>query len=287
MTMDAATTRTLPVWRSPALADIPGVRHAVTGRQPGLGLADGNVGFSPPRDKADAWAMRQRWASASGLDATSLVTLGQIHGAVVHQVQRNDAGRGAMPGSGQIGLGDALITNEPGPVLMTLHADCQALIFVDPGSSRRGPAVGVAHAGWRGTVADVAGETVRAMQAAFGSRPGDLRVSVGPAIGACCYAVGPEVIDAWVQVAGADWRQAVREDGDGAVRFSLHAANALLLRRAGVRPGRLEVSDVCTRCAGEHWFSHRGQGAATGRFGAMIAIMEDGQDVAALGGQRG
>ncbi|MFT4037002.1 MAG: polyphenol oxidase family protein [Thermomicrobiales bacterium] len=285
MTIEAVTTQTLPVWSSPLLADLPGVRHAVTGRQPGLGLADGNVGFSSPRDKADAWAMRQRWAAAAGLDAACLVTLGQIHGAVVHHVSRADAGRGAMPGSGQIGLGDALITNEPGPVLMTLHADCQALVLIDPGSARRGPAVCVAHAGWRGTVADVAGATVRAMAETFGSRPEDLRVSVGPAIGACCYTVGPEVIAEWREVAGGEWRQAVRNEGDE-VRFSLHEANALLLQRAGVQPGHLEVSAVCTRCDGERWFSHRGQGAATGRFGAMIAIMDDGWDAAALGEQR-
>ncbi len=262
------------IWQSDLLSPVPRVRHAVTGRAPGLGRADGNVGYSSPRDKADAWAMREHWCGLAGLDARGLVTLGQIHGAVVHQVRRADAGRGAQPGSEQIGLGDALITNQPGPVLMTLHADCQALLFVDPGSSTRGPAVGVAHAGWRGTVADVAGQTVAAMTEAFGTRPQDLLVCVGPAIGECCYTVGPEVVAAWQALAGTEWRVAVSEDD--AVRFSLRDANAWLLRRAGVLPAHMEVSAVCTQCddAGERWFSHRGQGAATGRFGALITILD-------------
>lgn len=263
------------IWQSDLLATIPRVRHAVTGRASGLGLADGNIGFSPPRDKADAWAMREHWCGLAGLDARQLVTLGQIHGAVVHRVRREDAGRGAQPGSQQIGLGDALITNEPGAVLMTLHADCQALLFVDPGSPVRGPAVGVAHAGWRGTVADVARQTVAAMTEAFGTQPQDLFVSVGPAIGACCYTVGAEVVDAWQALAGDAWPIAVSRQQ--APTFSLSAANAWLLRRAGVLPERIDVSTVCTRCDsnGERWFSHRGQGAATGRFGALITILDD------------
>lgn len=263
------------IWQSDLLAQVPRVRHAVTGRSPGLGQAEGNIGFSPPRDKVDAWAMREHWCALAGLDARKLVTLGQIHGAVVHRVRRQDAGRGAQPGSEQIGLGDALITNEPGPVLMTLHADCQALVFVDPGSTTRGPAVAVAHAGWRGTVADVAGQTVAAMTEAFGTRPQDLLVSVGPAIGGCCYTVGPEVVEAWQALAGIEWRVAVRQDD--AVRFSLRDANAWLLRRAGVPQAHIEVHVVCTQCdgAGERWFSHRGQGATTGRFGAMVTILDD------------
>jgi YfiH family protein len=263
------------IWQSELLAHVPQVRHAVTGRAPGLGRADGNIGYSSPRDKADAWAMREHWCGLAGLDAGRLVTLGQVHGAVVHRVRCEDAGRGAQPGSDQIGLGDALITNEPGAVLMTLHADCQALLFVDPGSSSRGPAVGVAHAGWRGTVADVAGQTVAAMAEAFGTPPQDLLVSVGPAIGGCCYTVGSEVVEAWQAQAGPDWQVAVSHAD--AVRFSLRDANTWLLRRAGVLSARIEVSSVCTQCgdAGERWFSHRGQGATTGRFGALITIVDD------------
>jgi YfiH family protein len=164
-----------------------------------------------------------------------------------------------------------LVTNQIGPVLMTLHADCQPVLIVDPGAGSRGPAVGVAHAGWRGTVANIVGATLRVMTAAFGTRIDDVHVVLGPAICHCCYDVGEDVVDAWRQTAGADADEALATDGQRS-RFSLAAANALLLNRAGVRAANIETSGICTKCDGDHWFSHRGQGAQTGRFGALISI---------------
>jgi polyphenol oxidase len=261
-------------WQSELLTSLPGIRHGLTRRVPSMGQADGNIGFSAPRDKADAWEMRQRWAAAGGFNAERLVTLGQVHGNEILPVVAADAGRGARPGSSQIGLGDALVTDAAGPVLMTLHADCQPLLFVDPARNGRGPVVAVAHAGWRGTVADVAGQAITMMTEVFSSRPQDVHVYLGPAIDSCCYEVGDEVIAAWRQRSGSDAEVALARH-DVSVHFSLSAANGWLLRQAGVLAQHMEFGSVCTRCGGENWFSHRGQGAATGRFGAMIAIAQD------------
>lgn len=259
-------------WQSEMLSAIPAVAHGITRRVEGVGRAHGNVGFSAPRDREDAWAMRQRWCSTLGLAPERLVTLGQVHGRDVHVASAVHAGRGAQPGSIPLGLGDALVTNQIGLVLMTLHADCQPILFVDPGAGRRGPAVGVAHAGWRGTVADVAGATLALMSTAFGTRTEDVHVCLGPAIGQCCYVVGDDVMSAWREQAGIDAHVAIEPSGDR-YRFSLNAANSLLLERAGVRPANVDVSAICTRCHSGHWFSHRGQGPHTGRFGAMVAIL--------------
>jgi polyphenol oxidase len=266
-------------WQSELLSSISGVAHGLTRRVEGLGRAQGNIGFSAPRDREDAWAMRQHWCAALGLVPEHLVTLGQIHGRDVHIANMAHAGHGAKwaPGgaSAQIGLGDALVTNQVGPVLMTLHADCQPVLIVDPGAGRRGRAVGVVHAGWRGTVTDIVGATLTVMAAAFGTRADDVHVVLCPAIGRCCYDVGDDVASAWRKVAGADADEALESDGDRQ-RFSLTVANALLLDRAGVRAANVERSAICTKCNGDDWFSHRGQGAQTGRFGAMISILVDG-----------
>ena len=278
---------TVMPWQSELLSSIPRVAHGLTRRVEGLGRAHGNIGFSAPRDREDAWAMRQRWCAALDFVPQHLVTLGQVHGRDVHIATMAHAGRGAKPAAGgpsaQLGLGDALVTNEIGPVLMTLHADCQPVLIVDPGSGRRGPAVGVVHAGWRGTVADIVGATLAVMATAFGTRADDAHVVLGPAIGRCCYDIGDDVAHAWREIAGADADEALEVDDQSPVsggplrhRFSLTAANALLLERAGVRAANVETSAVCTKCDGQHWFSHRGQGAHTGRFGAMIAIVGDG-----------
>jgi YfiH family protein len=269
MRIDSSAPLTL--WQSDLLAALPGVTHGVTTRVPGMGLADGNVGYSPPRDRADAWAMRQRWCAAAALRADHLVPLHQMHSARVHVVQARHAGQGARPGARLIGRGDALVTGDPGPVLMTLHADCQPLIFVDPARSGRGPVVAVAHAGWRGAVAGIVPATLEVMSSAFGSRVCDIHVALGPAIGACCYEVGEEVAGAWRGRAGTEAGGALSQCGDR-YHFSVTAANAILLERAGVQPGRIETRAICTRCGADRWFSHRGQGPQTGRFGAMIAI---------------
>ena len=263
----AGAAADLPVLRSPLLETAPCVVHGITRRVRGLGLDDGNLGYGPPRDVTDAWAMRQRWCAAVGIDPERLVTAGQVHGATVLRVRADQAGLGARPGSGRVGIGDALITDEPGVALVSLHADCLPLFLVDPVR----PAVGVVHAGWRGTTADVAGEAVRAMASAFGSQPERLLAFLGPAIGACCYEVGPEVAAAWVERVGAEAGVALTPSGER-WRLDLRAANALLLRRAGLRRDHVEQSSLCTRCAAEEWFSHRAQGPTTGRFGALIAL---------------
>jgi YfiH family protein len=154
---------------------------------------------------------------------------------------------------------------------MTLHADCQPLLFVDPGLNGQQPAIAAAHAGWRGTVADVAGQTIATMSAAFGSRPENVLVALGPAIGPCCYEVGPEVVAAWSAIAGDEAAVALTVR-DGSTYFSARDANLYLLQRRGVPVAHMEVSQICTKCQGDRWFSHRGQGPLTGRFGAMIAI---------------
>ena len=267
----AAAGLDLPVLRSALLGAVPGIVHGVTRRVPGLGVADGNLGYGPPRDVADAWSMRRRWCAAIGVDPERLATAGQVHGATVLRVSGEQAGLGARPGSGRVGIGDALITDAPGVALLSLHADCLALLLVDPGTAGGRPVVGVVHAGWRGTAADAAGAAVRAMAEAFGSRPERLLAYLGPAIGPCCYEVGPEVAAAWTERAGAEAGVALAPAGERWT-LDLRAANRWLLVRAGMTEERVEAAPICTRCEADAWFSHRAQGPTTGRFGAIIAI---------------
>lgn len=262
----------LPVLRSALLATIPQVVHGFTGRIAGMGRADGNVSYSAPRDRDDAWQMRQRWAEAIGVDPAMIVAAGQVHGTTVAHVAATAAGQGARPDSDKFGIADALITNQPRPVLFSLHADCLPLLLVDPGSGTRGPAIAAVHAGWRGTVQDVVGHAVAAMVRAFGSRPAELVAYIGPTIGTCCYEVGDDVQDAW-QAAAPHGGAALIARSQG-VSFDLVRANVHLLAQAGVSADRIERSGICTRCAGDAWFSHRGQGSFTGRFAAMIALQD-------------
>jgi hypothetical protein len=258
--------RLLPL-RSHRLAAISGIVHGMTHRVPGLGKADGNVGLGAPRDPLDAWEMRQSWSDAIGFDPSTIVGLRQVHGADACLVKSEDAGKGAAPGSKPLGSADALVSKDPGVTLMTLHADCLPILVVDPDL----PAVAAIHSGWRGAVEDVAGSTIRAMKASFGSEPSRLVAFLGPSIGPCCYQVGDEVADAWKNRNGQTHTGAL-DHRDGNWTLDLRIANTQLLLAAGLDEANIEISDICTKCNGDRWFSHRGQGPNAGRFAAFIAI---------------
>lgn len=255
------------VERSQLLSQFPWLRHGVTQRVPGLGQADGNVGYTAPRDEVDAWEMRQLWARAIGVDSANLVRVRQVHGNAVRIATNLDTARGTNPAAAEAPIGDAIITGEPDVALMTLHADCLAMFVVD--SHQR--VVGAIHAGWRSTVQDIAGETIRAMTERFGCQPANIMAYVGPSIGRDRYQVGAEVIDRWQMLANADPGACcyVRDSW----YFDLKVANASRLVNAGVPAQNIEISEICTASDSDHWFSHRGQGPGTGRFAAIISMV--------------
>lgn len=253
--------------QSELLARVSRVVHGITSRVTGMGLADGNVAYSPPRDQDDAWAMRTAWCATVGIDPESIVTAGQVHGSATCIVTMDDLGTGARPGSGRVALCDALLTSSPGPVLLTLHADCLPLILVDPDL----PAVASVHAGWRGTVAGVTGAAVHAMATEFGSDPNRILAFLGPSICQRCYEVGDEVAAAWRELAGDEADRALARSGNRC-HFDLKEANRLQLLNAGLDKSHIDTSPICTKCEPDGWFSHRGQGPETGRFGAFVAI---------------
>jgi YfiH family protein len=255
--------------QSAAIGRLPFVRHGITGRVPGLGQADGNISYSEPRDPVDAWEMRQLWCRQMGIDPSTLVTAHQVHGNAVGVVPQSKAGTGSAPGSGLFGKFDSLVTNEPNVAVMMTHADCLAVILCDPQTR----SVGVVHAGWRGTVANVSGAAVQTMIEQFAAGPEQILAFIGPGICRECYEVGDEVVDGW--------QRSMPHGGDGAVsrtnglwHFDIAEANRWQLRAAGVREDAIERADICTRCGGDAWFSHRGQGPATGRFASIISVIE-------------
>lgn len=253
------------------LAAQAGVRHGITRKLPGW-WRDGDMSLHTGGDRERVLATRRAWGEAIGIDARLAVAARQVHGWVVAAVTAADRGRGALERETGIPATDALVTDEPGVPLMLSFADCTPLLFHDP---VRG-VVGAAHAGWRGTVADIAGATVRTLLTRYGSKPADLLVGIGPAIGRCCYAVDAPVIDAWSALDIADPAVAVETAplaGRRQWRFDLARANRRLLERAGVRPERIEDAAICTSCQVADFPSHRAEHGQAGRFSAIIALV--------------
>jgi YfiH family protein len=237
------------------------VRHAVFSRLGGVSTAPFdslNLSLSVPDERERVYANRRRVYGLYGRDTDTVVHAHLVHGADVARVTQADNGT-------WVEHVDGLITDQPGCVLSMNFADCAPIFLYDP----RRRAIGLGHAGWRGTVVDLPGAMVRAMSEQFGSDPADLIAAVGPCIGLCCYEVGTEVSDS-VRAAFAEPEGLLRQNGSPRPHFDLPEANRRNLANAGVKA--IELSEQCTACRTDLFFSHRAEGGRTGRFGVVFAL---------------
>lgn len=175
----------------------------------------------------------------SNLTQDAMVSLKQIHSGLVLAADRE---------FGCVGEGDALISNHPGRIVSIRTADCLPILLADP----RTGAVAAIHAGWRGTLAQVATATVQRM----GSHPEDILAAIGPGIGKCCYEVGADV---------------AREFGENdTCRLDLADYNRRQLENAGLKPSNIDMISACTFCNVDEFFSYRREGERAGRMISYI-----------------
>ncbi len=202
-----------------------------------------------------------------GLSQKDMVCAEQVHGSSVAVVKADDVGRGADSFQSSIPGVDALITNEPGPVLALFYADCVPVFIVDPVNC----AIGLAHAGWKGTALGVAGEAISKMREIYGSDPAECIAAIGPSIGRCCYNVSADVAEKVLAAAGDD-RIAARVHHER-ITLDLKLANWFILRNCGLKEANIALSSLCTACEAEDFFSYRRDGA-TGRMAAILTIQK-------------
>ena len=262
------------------MEETPGLAAGITGREGGVSgppWASLNCGLHVGDDPEAVLLNRALAARAAGWEPDAWTCAEQVHGCRVHRVVRADRGRGASDAASAIPGTDALMTDEPGILLASYYADCVPLIFHDPVKG----AVALAHAGWRGTVLEIAARTIEAMEREFGSRPEDVRAAVGPAIGPCCYEVDGPVIERALPLAetlaadtGAPVETMIRVTDDGKARLNLKEMNRQIMIRSGIMPGRIAFSSYCTGCRADLFFSHRREGGRTGRMASFIGMRE-------------
>ncbi|TMC40788.1 MAG: peptidoglycan editing factor PgeF [Chloroflexi bacterium] len=214
------------------------------------------MGLTGSTDPELVMQRRQQLADQLGFELDRAVMTVQEHGAQVVTFHRR------RPEGGQCVFStDALATDVPGQAIVTYHADCFPLLFLD---GSRGVVAG-AHAGWRGSLAGVATQTVQALHLAYGTAPDQLEVLIGPGICARCYLVGGEVAQQFAARYGREDRYLQREGAD--VRLDLEGVVRLQLEDEGVAPSRIRSAGWCTR-EEERWFSHRG-----GRPGRFLSVV--------------
>ncbi len=203
---------------------------------------------------------------AAGIDYTSLVASSQDHHTFVRVCTSSDKGVGIYRKK-DIESVDALVTIEPGVTLCTYYADCTPLFFVD----QRTHAIGLAHAGWRGTVARIGARVVDTMCRHYGTDPEDLVCAIGPCIGGCCYEVDRPVAAQFLNM-GLDSDVIVTGKDDGKYMIDLKECNRQILHSVGVKEENIVLSDLCTKCRHDLLWSHRATGGQRGTMAAMMCI---------------
>lgn len=206
-------------------------------------------------------------SSALGFGIDDMVVGQQVHGDRVHIVRKEDRGRGARDFTGAIPDADSLVTNLQGILLSSYYADCVPVMLLDPVKK----AIGLAHAGWKGTVKRIAATTLKVMGSAFGTDPARCLAVIAPSIGPCCYEVDQPVIRSF-SGAGFDPAFLTKPSGDGRWKLNLQEANRLTLVEAGIQPDNIVLAGMCTACTPDIFFSYRGQSGKCGRMASLMAL---------------
>lgn len=288
----------IDILRAPTLLKLPWLLHGFSTRLGGVSKLYGgnalNLGFTPHDAKSAVEGNRREFTSAlisspqrkssSSPRELPLVTLRQIHSDLIHRITEIPEDKAAL-------AGDGMLTDIPGILLAILTADCLPVIIVDP--KRR--AVGVFHAGWRGTAKRIVEKGVGEMHRWFGSQPPDLKAAIGPGIRGCCYEIGPEVqstFEAQFSYGHELFRESkerneihekypllfltARAPGHSElpkkIFLDLAEANRRQLIAAGVLTKNISDLGQCTLCHQDVFFSHRGAKGVTGRMMAVAGI---------------
>jgi YfiH family protein len=257
------TLNNLRLYRVRAFDDYPGLTHAMFTRQGGVSQVPFralNLGATVGDDAAAVQTNFEQICRAVEVKPDQVVSCYQVHSADILTVNQTNR----QPVMGQA---DGLITAEPNLYLLLRFADCTPLLFYDP---VRG-AVGLTHAGWRGTMQNIAGATVAAMVTRLGCQAHNIIAVLGPAIGSCCYEVGPEVMTAAAESFADAASLFISRNGKiGQAHFDMWEANRRQLAASGVR--QIIRSGICTACRTQEFFSHRAEKGRTGRFGVIIGL---------------
>jgi polyphenol oxidase len=288
------------------LSELPWLVHGFSTRAGGFSRPYGgnalNLGFTKEDTKAAVERNRSaflgelgaaqhkssRHTTSKSLRAANpwpLITLRQIHSDIIHFVE--------APPETQL-VGDGLITATPGLLLAIQTADCLPIILVD--SKHR--AVGVFHAGWRGTVKRIIEKGVGEMRRHFDTRPRDLKAAIGPGVRGCCYEVGEEVrekFESQFTYAAKLFREVKESDPvrekypllfltarapghselPKKIFLDLVEANRQQLLAAGVAARNIAASSLCTNCRPDLLFSYRAEKGKTGRMMAVVGVREE------------
>ena len=226
-----------------------------------------NMAFSRGDENSHVVTNYERVTQELGIKTSDLVFSSQVHKDFIRRVEIEDKGKGIYKES-DISEIDGLITNQRGIGLVTFYADCVPLYFYDPVLH----VIGLSHAGWKGTVAHIGAKTLQKMKLEYGTNPSNVLIGIGPSIGGCCYEVSADVKKQFDLSFNDDIIAKVAKQVKDKFLIDLWEANRLSLIEAGIKPENIEISNLCTKCHQDRFFSHRVMGNDRGSQVAIMAL---------------
>jgi YfiH family protein len=214
---------------------------------------------------------RVKLSKKIGFPTAQWVCSEQIHGHHIKKVSRSEQGKGVFNYAEGITSTDGLYTNESNLLLTSCYADCVPLFFFTPERN----ITGVAHAGWRGTVGDIAGKMIKSWVEEERIPPERILVAIGPSIQDCCYIVDDRVIKEVRDTLNSSDARPYKEISPDQYSLNLSMLNKQLLLRAGINEKNILMTSLCTSCEDELFFSHRRDKGKTGRMMSFIGYKED------------
>lgn len=246
------------------------ITHCFTTRKGGVSSNECkslNLGFGRNDSRKNVEENYRRVADALGISIENMVFSNQVHDNKVFEVGEKDKGKGIIKKSDIIGY-DGLITDKRGVALVTFYADCVPLFFFEPDKK----VIALSHSGWRGTVKQIAAETVRKFIDIYDCDAGKIEVVIGPSIGACCFEVGDEVYDEFVGT--LKWsREYCKKNESGKWYIDLQGIIKKTLIESGVSEENIYNSGICTKCNKDTFFSYRGDCGKTGSLAAILQML--------------
>lgn len=261
---------TIPSWT----ALMPSLSVGFTSRKGGRSTDEYrsmNMALHVNDKEEDVIYNRKLLASLTGFPYDAWTNAEQVHGDRVEVVTLNHKGKGRLQQDDAISGTDGLVTDTPGILLTSFYADCVPLYFFDPEKK----AVGLAHAGWKGTVLKIAEKMIETMNYSFGSDPEHIKVAIGPSIGQCCYEVNEDVIQPLKKTISMIPEDAIIDKQKGHYDLDLKKINQEIVIYAGIKPQNIEISSWCTSCHTEWFYSHRKEKGKTGRMASWIGLRKD------------
>ena len=257
-------------FQSDGIAAAGGAAHGFSTRLGGVSegmWASLNLGVGRGDDPDHVRENYRRFFAAIGGSGRRIAMSNQVHGGVVRCVTSADLHADPYEKVGY--EADGLMTDLPGVALVVYSADCIPILFYDP--VRR--VIAAAHAGWRGTAAGIAAAAVDRMKNVYGCRPEDILAAVGPGIGPDCFETHEDVPNAMTAALSTAVLQHIKIKENGKFAVDLKGINAMRLEQAGLDPAHIAVSDICTACRSDLFWSHRKLGTNRGSMAAAIQLV--------------